>query len=65
MDDEEGVIAARSKGLEVTGTLAVLSRAAQRHLIDLAEVFDRVRRTNFRYRQDIMDRFLAEQRGTG
>jgi predicted nucleic acid-binding protein len=61
MDDEEGVIAARAKGLEVTGTLGVLSRAAQRQLLNLAEAFDRVKRTNFRYRREIMDQFLAEQ----
>lgn len=61
MDDEEGVIAARAKGLEVTGTLGVLSRAAQRKLLNLAEAFDRVKRTNFRYRREIMDQFLAEQ----
>jgi predicted nucleic acid-binding protein len=63
MDDEEGVMAARGKGLEVTGTLGVLSRAAQRHLLNLAEAFDRLKHTNFRFRQDIMDRFLAEQGG--
>jgi predicted nucleic acid-binding protein len=60
MDDEEGVIAARGKGLQVTGTPGVLSRAAQRRLLDLADAFDRVKRTNFRFRQDIMDKFLEE-----
>lgn len=60
MDDEEGVIAARRKGLEVTGTLGVLSRAAQRNLLNLADAFDRVKRTNFRFRQEIMDKFLDE-----
>jgi len=63
MDDEEGVIAARRKGLEVTGTLGVLSRAAQRQLLNLSEAFDRVKQTNFRYRQQIMDQFLAEISG--
>lgn len=63
MDDEDGVIAARGKGLEVIGTLGVLSRAAQRRLLNLADAFDRVKRTNFRYRQEIMDRFLKEQSG--
>jgi predicted nucleic acid-binding protein len=32
MDDEEGVTAARAKGLEVTGTLGILNRATQRRL---------------------------------
>jgi predicted nucleic acid-binding protein len=30
MDDEAGAIAARARGLEVTGTLGVLQRATQR-----------------------------------
>jgi predicted nucleic acid-binding protein len=60
MDDEEGVIAARAKGLEVTGTLGVLSRAAQRRLLDLAAAFDRIKRTNFRYRPEVMDQLLNE-----
>jgi len=60
MDDDEGVTAARAKGLTVTGRLGVLSRAAQRHLLDLADAFDRVKRTNFRFRQEIMDGFLRE-----
>jgi len=63
MDDEEGVIAARGKGLEVTGTLGILSRAGQRHLLNLAEAFDRIKRTNFRYRQQTMDQFLSEISG--
>jgi predicted nucleic acid-binding protein len=62
MDDEEGVTAARGKGLEVTGTLGVLSRAAQRNLLDLAEAFERIKRTNFRFPQEVMDRFLAERK---
>jgi predicted nucleic acid-binding protein len=64
MDDEEGVAAARAKGLEVTGTLGVLSRAAQRHLLGLREAFDRLKRTNFRYRQEVMDEFLAGIEGS-
>jgi len=63
MDDEEGVKAARGKGLEVIGTLGVLSRAAQRRLLDLSDAFDRIKLTNFRYRQEIMDQFLDELSG--
>jgi predicted nucleic acid-binding protein len=60
MDDEEGVLVARGKGLEVTGTLGILSRAAQRQLLNLTEAFERIKLTNFHYQQEIMDRFLAE-----
>jgi len=60
MDDEDGAAAARAKGLEVTGTLGILKRAGQRQLLDLADAFDRIRRTNFRYRQDVMNTLLME-----
>jgi predicted nucleic acid-binding protein len=61
MDDREGVMVARSKGLEVTGTLGILSLGARRGLIDLADSFARLKNTNFRYRQEIMDALLDEQ----
>jgi len=60
MDDEEGAGAARAKGLAVTGTLGVLSRAADRQLLNLREAFERIKHTNFRYRQEIMDEFLEK-----
>jgi predicted nucleic acid-binding protein len=63
MDDREGVAVARSKGFSVTGTLGVLNLAARRGLVNLADSFARLKRTNFRYRQEIMDAILAEQAG--
>jgi predicted nucleic acid-binding protein len=59
------VIAARTKGLEVTGTVGVLSRAAQLRFLDLREAFDRIKRTNFRCRQEVMDEFLSRMDKTG
>jgi hypothetical protein len=32
-------------------------------LVDLAESFARLKRTNFRYRQEIMDELLNQQEG--
>jgi predicted nucleic acid-binding protein len=61
MDDREGVIVARSKGLVVTGTLGVLGLAATRGLLNLVEAFDRLKQTNFRYRQETMDQLLKEE----
>ena len=60
MDDRRGLSAARRHGLEVTGTLGVLSRAGQLGIVDLVEAFDRIRQTTFRYRQKIIDQFLEE-----
>jgi predicted nucleic acid-binding protein len=63
MDEREGVLVARSKGIEVTGTLGVLVRAAKRNLVNLADAFNRLKQTNFRYRQETMDMLLHEISG--
>lgn len=60
MDDREGVTVARSKGFRVAGTLTVLAMAAQHRLLNLAEAFDRIKRTNFHYHQTLMDQLLDE-----
>ena len=62
MDDREGVAAAEHKGLKVAGTLAVLLMAADKGILDLAEAFDRLKQTSFHYRQEILDRFLDQDR---
>jgi predicted nucleic acid-binding protein len=54
------VRAARRKGIEVTGTLGLLGIAAKSGILNLADAFDRIKRTNFRYRQEIMDELLNE-----
>jgi len=63
MDDRRGVAAALHRGLTVTGTLGLLARAAAQGLLDLADAFQRLKATNFRYRQDIMDLLLKESDG--
>jgi predicted nucleic acid-binding protein len=64
MDDREGVIAALRKGFRVAGTLGVLSMASRHGLLNLADAFDRLKRTNFHYRQELMDQFLGEEFGS-
>jgi predicted nucleic acid-binding protein len=65
MDDRAGVRAARTRGFRVIGTLRVLDLAARRGFLDLADAFERIKRTNFRYRQEIMDELLDQwKRGT-
>jgi predicted nucleic acid-binding protein len=66
MDERKGAAVALSKGFEVAGTLGVLDLAAGRGLVDLAGALDRLKRTNFRYRQELFDVLLkkhAEERG--
>lgn len=40
---------------------AVYKELCRRGLVDLADSFARLKRTNFRYRQEIMDALLDEQ----
>jgi predicted nucleic acid-binding protein len=60
-DDRRGVKAARTMGIEVTGTLGVLGLAGKRGLVNLGEAFDLIKKTSFRYPQSIMDEFLNEE----
>ena len=60
IDERKGTQAAISKGLDVTGTLGILQRAAKRGLLNLGDAFDRLKRTNFRYQQEIMDKLLNQ-----
>lgn len=62
MDDREGTTVARQKGLAVTGTIGVLDLASRRGMVDLGEAFGRLKRTNFRYPQEIMNALLGQQR---
>ena len=61
MDDRAAVRLARNKGFRVIGTLRVLDLAARRGLLNLADAFERIKRTNFRYRQERMDELLGRQ----
>ena len=63
MDDRAGVATARSQGLEATGTLGVLARAASRSLVDLPQAVERLKATNFRYRPELLDAFLDRHAG--
>jgi predicted nucleic acid-binding protein len=46
--------------VKVLGTLGILALAAQQGLISLADAFERIKQTNFRYRQDIMNALLNQ-----
>ncbi len=62
MDDRAGVAVARARGLEVTGTLGLLDRAARRGLVDLAAAFAALEATNFHTTRELTDRILAAWR---
>jgi predicted nucleic acid-binding protein len=46
--------------LVLIGTFGILQRAARRGLLNLADAFERLKRTNFRYQQQIMDKLLNQ-----
>jgi predicted nucleic acid-binding protein len=60
MDDRDGVRIARSKGFRVAGTLGILAMAAEHRLLNLADAFERIKRTSFHYHQETMDQLLDE-----
>lgn len=61
IDERKGTAVALSKGLDVTGTLGVLRLAARRGLVNLAEAFEQLKQTNFRYRQEVIDAILRQE----
>jgi predicted nucleic acid-binding protein len=64
IDERKGSSVALMKGFEVTGTLGILRLAARDRLIDLADAITKLKRTNFRYRQEMLDELLDEFSGT-
>ncbi len=63
IDERRRTAVALGKGFGVTGALGVLGLAARRALVDLADSFARLKRTNVRYRQEVMDALLNQQQG--
>ncbi len=61
IDERRAAKTARGKGFRVAGTLAILGMASQRDLLNLTDAIDRLKRTSFHYRQEVLDQFLAEQ----
>lgn len=60
IDERKGTSVALRKGFAVTGTLGILRLAAQRGLVDLADTLAKLKRTNFRDRQEMIDDLLNE-----
>lgn len=58
IDDAAGRLAAAGRGLAITGTIGLLERAADQQLLDLAEAFERVKRTDFWVNPRLLDKRL-------
>lgn len=59
IDERDGRRAAERRGLAVLGTLRVLADAAEHGLADLPAAFDRLRQTNFRASEPLLQSLLA------
>lgn len=59
MDEDDGRRTALSRALNVTGTLGVLERAAERGLIDLPRTLALLSMTTFRVRDELLQGMLA------
>ena len=60
IDEERGRKEAKRRGLSVIGILGVLRDAAERELIDLPTALERLRRTNFRVSDQIINSLLRK-----
>lgn len=58
LDETEARREALRRGLPVAGTIGVLEKAAERNLINLADVFSRLARTNFYVSPDVLQQAL-------
>ena len=65
IDDRRGAAIARGKGFEVTGTLGILDLAARRGMVDLANALARLRTTNFRRREELLNALLKQHERRG
>lgn len=59
LDETEARQEALRLGLPVSGTVGVLERAAEQDLLNLPEVLDRLRRTNFRIAPELLQQALS------
>lgn len=62
IDDRAGTTAARSAGIETTGTLGILARAAQRGLVDFDACLSKLKATGFYWSQDVVTAVLKAYR---
>jgi len=63
IDERKGAAVALNSGFEVAGTHGVLDRAAVRGLVNLRDALDRLKRTNFRYRPELIAALLKKHEG--
>ncbi len=60
VDDWQGRMEAERRQIHYVGTVGVLQLAATKRLVNFKDALDRLRKTNFRISQELLDRILAE-----
>src|SRR5262249_54953847 len=55
IDEVRGRKAAAAHGIRFTGTIGVLEQAADKGMVDLADAFDRIKRTDFWISHELLD----------
>ncbi len=61
IDDRKARLAAIERGLSVAGTLNILELASIKNLIELSAAFDKLKKTNFRVSQVLLDEALERE----
>ena len=64
IDDRAGREIAHQCGLQTLGVLGLLEVAAERGLIDLTKLVDRLMKTNFRVSRELLNELLRRSRGS-
>lgn len=62
VDDHQARQAAKREGLFILGTVGVLERASQRHLLSLVDAVDRLKNTDFRVDAKLLESALERDR---
>lgn len=62
LDDRDARREAVRHGLVIAGTIGVLERAAERHLLKLADIFPKLLATNFRVDRELITKALAREK---
>lgn len=65
IDDADGRRAAQARRIAVTGTLGILDRAAQQHLIDLRQVLSQLRATSMHLSDELLNALLKRHDDSG
>ena len=62
LDEKSARRVATERGLRITGTLGILSEAADQKLVDLSSALDRLMKTTFRYSPALLKAMLDRHR---